>query len=366
MNKIEKMKRIIKGKNPSYPIVKFKSKELEKRLSSCYVWNKPISKCLDEILSELGLDANAEILIDGYKDLKKEIADYRPGFSIACFKSMKPIFNLRFIYEYNSFHVSHIICSNEPFSSIKREYRISHSNGKLKLAEDSYEETFYKGGRKYYRNFSPEVAKYRMTLGEDELVLTIECSREEAESNRFVTNKNYVPRNEKQLVDYITDLTFPISIEEVYKKIEEISLGPDISQYPFIHLLIKNRENATDRIELENGKCSKFMKTKNGKSISIDENGSWAYKLDTGVLSEDILDDNAQKDTLSSTPLNQPTIKFTMSGMGDRISYEVQADSSSELDNYAKDLASYDIAVAKEEVKEAQGLVRKLIPHKNK
>lgn len=93
----------------------------------------------------------------------------------------------------------------------------------------------------------------------------------------------YRIKNEKELINYLTSLRFPVEIDLVYKKICEISLG-DIGVYPEFSLKVtkydmnEGLEEVTDVIELTDGKLSSFGMTRNGMTIILDDEGNWTYE----------------------------------------------------------------------------------------
>jgi len=95
-----------------------------------------------------------------------------------------------------------------------------------------------------------------------------------------VKPKNYVDGmkldNELELRDYLCGLEFPISIEDVYKKICEISLG-DVYEYSEIRMKCYYEKNVILSLSLENGEFKSYQVNKDGKEISIDNNGNFMY-----------------------------------------------------------------------------------------
>ena len=115
-------------------------------------------------------------------------------------------------------------------------------------------------------------------------------------------------------------------------------------------LLIK--KTATDSIEIVYGECIKFRKTKNDKTIAINKNGYWEYKLNNKNISED---------------LENSTVKFAINGGPTGFSYNVSAKIADELDDYTKTLVMYDISTARKEIENVKKLVKQMIPQqKNK
>ena len=92
---------------------------------------------------------------------------------------------------------------------------------------------------------------------------------------------NFYLENEDELIQYLSSLSLPIDIVEVFKKVRELSLGNDLSKYPNILIRmfksVENKEVETDVIEICNGKVKQIKKTQDNKTISFDENGNWTF-----------------------------------------------------------------------------------------
>lgn len=85
-------------------------------------------------------------------------------------------------------------------------------------------------------------------------------------------------KNEEQLQQYLLGLSFPLKIDEVYKKIVEISID-SINEYPNFNLKVERKldekkQKTTGRISLNYGQLKIFTMTIEGKTISIDSDGN--------------------------------------------------------------------------------------------
>lgn len=145
-------------------------------------------------------------------------------------------------------------------------------------------------GNSCYRFLSPFKAHFTLTNGDDELFIVID----KPESMEFdaVDDSNYVFRleNEEQLLQYLLGLKFPIKINELYSKICEISINR-VEKYPKFGIEVNKKideknSKTTDLIELKHGKINQFMITKNGKFISIDNEGNWSYNSSKFIISQ--------------------------------------------------------------------------------
>lgn len=88
---------------------------------------------------------------------------------------------------------------------------------------------------------------------------------------------NYELDNEIELRDYLLHLEFPIKIEEVFKRICEISLG-DISKYIMIKLDCSYKGVKINSLYLRDGKFNFYKDIRDEKEISVDNEGNFIYK----------------------------------------------------------------------------------------
>lgn len=357
MNIKNKIKELMKIKNKDLPqVILANDDKLKQRLTNSYISVNTISECLNLILSELGIKPEEQVIIKNLQEFSKEEKGHGYyGYYIECYKNTKFLFKLGFDFE-PFFNDTPKLIVVYPYTDIKEEYEMYHDfdlkKPKISIEQISYEQK-YQDGTKYHREYSPKRVKYLISKGENELVLTIEkpYNQETPEKDKKDNFVKYKLNNETELVNYLVELNFPITIEDVYKKICEISLGENVSDYPYIYLYATNKKNATDSIEIVDGNWIKFRKTKNDKTIVINQNGTWEYELNDNNLSED--------------PENNSQVKFLMKSGQKEISYKVIVKTDSELDDYTETLAMYDISTARKEVENTKKLVKQLIPEKN-
>jgi len=105
--------------------------------------------------------------------------------------------------------------------------------------------------------------------------------------------------NEEEIVEYLMNLDYPLSIDKVYKDIYRISLG-DVCEYSKVLFQcsdILNNGKVTDMFILEDGNLEKFGMTKNGKTMFINKDGSFRYQVSDTVSDIDlsIMPDNRVK-----------------------------------------------------------------------
>ena len=130
-----------------------------------------------------------------------------------------------------------------------------------------------------YRYLSPDSALYRVADGE--YVFTIEVERPESITEPGYSGYRFHLDKEKELEEYLLGLSFPFDISEVYKKVQQLSLGK-VSIYPSVKFEVKKKldeKNSvlTDQISLTKGKYNVFTMTKGDKTITIDKDNNWTY-----------------------------------------------------------------------------------------
>lgn len=120
-----------------------------------------------------------------------------------------------------------------------------------------------------------------ITLEDKEYKLSLDINKPKT-NDLEVNNDTYKLKNEAKLQQYLLNISFPIKIDEIYKKICEISLE-NIKNYPKISIEVKRKEidnsdKITDNILIRNGILKKFTMTKNKKTVTIDKDGNWSYE----------------------------------------------------------------------------------------
>lgn len=155
-------------------------------------------------------------------------------------------------------------------------------------------------GNSFVRFLSPYEASF--TLQNGEYSFSINIVKPESIKADSLSGYTFKIRNEEELQQYLLGLSFPFEINEVYKKICEISID-SISEYPSFRLrtikrLDKKTNKTTDMISLSHGQLEKIVMTKNEKTIAIDSNGNWSY--DSSKLSVSQSDKGAVNYSLNS------------------------------------------------------------------
>jgi len=94
-------------------------------------------------------------------------------------------------------------------------------------------------------------------------------------------NKNdLILPNEEEVKKYLLSLTFPINITEVYTNLYNLSLinYDSINNLSIrVEKINENHSVITDEIIINNDKLDLLTVTKNGKTITLDNDGNWTY-----------------------------------------------------------------------------------------
>ena len=154
-----------------------------------------------------------------------------------------------------------------------KTYILSDNDKDLKLRLDRYSLTVNNNTR-VGRCLSPFATYFDWQSEEKFLSINVRNSNPDIKMNFYL-------ENEDELIQYLSSLSLPIDIVEVFKKVRELSLGNDLSKYPNILIRmfksVENKEVETDVIEICNGKVKQIKKTQDNKTISFDENGNWTF-----------------------------------------------------------------------------------------
>lgn len=135
-------------------------------------------------------------------------------------------------------------------------------------------------GNSCFRYYSPYSIGF--SLSNDNYTLSIDISR--PDNNKPVDyNDNFKLKNEEELTQYLLGLSFSLKIDEVYKKICEISVVDSVKDFPNFKVAVEKKEKEkrseiTDRISLNHGQLRDFIITKDGRKIIIDSDGNWSFE----------------------------------------------------------------------------------------
>lgn len=350
MNDIKRMikslicRKNIGGLNISY------CKNAKIRLNERHIYNKTAKRIVETILLELEIKNNINISIRDYKTF-----DYGKNFSVNIYnndENDKYMFTLGFYYEDYFCQIPSIRVINET-QKTTNEYEMSRNKAKegITLSQISYEKIF-PDGTECYIYYETDIASIIITKGTNKFKLHMaKINPPMAVKDEYGITKKYTINNEEKLIEYLSNLEFPISIDEVYKEICKISLGY-IKEYEHITIEASLENKITDLIHILSGEWEKFTRTKNGKTVTIERNGCWSYELDN-IPKEINLSDEQSKEI---------PVKFSMNyDISTGVSYKVNTKTEDQITEYVNLIATSDISLAESEIEETKKFVRELI-----
>ena len=157
-----------------------------------------------------------------------------------------------------------------------------------------FEEIKIKDKNKYvsYRRSSDD-SEIVMNVVNDKIKINLEIVDEHLDCRGMRLN------NEEELVEYLMNLDYLLSVDKVYKDIYKITDGV-ITEYSRVLFQCSDKLNngkVTDMFILEDGNLEKFGMTKNGKTMFINKDGSFRYQVSDTVSDIDlsIMPDNRVK-----------------------------------------------------------------------
>lgn len=269
------------------PTVIFKNKGLEGAVANWFGFRKTAIEGMSEILFELGYEDNESVILDDF-----DVSE----FSFACSTDSNK--NMRITLVPSSLEENAVVITKtEGTEEATRTYECIHRLG---------------GNREHLKPYSCEI---KNTITSNTFSQTYSQYHWEAEVTNTNDKETYTfyikvvkPRgttelgvvtednffeleNAEETKKYLLGLTFPISIEEVYKKLCEMSLS-SVSEFPnlFISETLKagNREpKTTNYIWMSDGRINEFVITKNDYTVSIDDTGKWTCESDNTSISQD-------------------------------------------------------------------------------
>lgn len=295
-----------------------------------------LSDILEILLLKLGLTNEDVVKMDDIifvRDRGCDNYEYRINFSI------NDVYVYKMIFRYND-HWD----INPTFIFVKDNESVGYKihirdleNGIIQLNEEFYEietDDYIKYRRDYsYLRFNCMVKK-----GYNSLWLEL------YEPNGYVHDKNdlrFKLDKEDELRDYLCSLEFPVRIDEVYKRLCRDFLG-DVSKYPCIDLeimtydMINGCDVVTDKLIMHDGEWKTFGITKGNKTIMLDSDGTWSYRL---------LGSNLD-------------VKLSMNINEDDVSYTIKGSSKEDVDRYFDELVKSDIRGANSEIEDTKKLVK--------
>lgn len=147
-------------------------------------------------------------------------------------------------------------------------------------------------GHTYTRYLTPNNVRVCVTNSEYEMCLSIYREKQLKDIHQqrahelmmgidVYSDQPFRLANENLLEDYLLNLELPWVIDEVYKKICALTMPKGNRNYLF-NLEIRKKNDmgskVTDELIFNNGRLSKATITKNGRTVSWDENFNWSYQ----------------------------------------------------------------------------------------
>ena len=188
----------------------------------------------------------------------------------------------------------------------------------------------------YCRNYSQWGAYFGVVNKNNKLSFSL------SNFDKPVIDGVHILNNEEELEKYLTGLVFPIQIDEVYKKICEIT-SANPSEYNVFCLEVSKLEKSetkTDIIDLRRGNLEKFGMTINNKTILLDNNGNCLYK----ILGNETV-----------------PVDFSINSSDENVSCSFSINDGYTLEDYTDTFFQYDINTAREEIANVKKRVRVML-----
>lgn len=206
--------------------------------------------------------------------------------------------NMEYLYSVNEKTISDenqmrfnygLFLESTPYIVVKNnDEEIKYHCVKSEIAEDEvwFEKYHYvkkySDNRKYTRHYS--MYGYYSSIVKDGYKLNVSLY----DGVSVYDNEDIkIIQSEKELEEYLVNLEFPVKIDEVYKRIYEI-IGQEIDKYLTLKIEVSNeiytnndlrKYNTTDIIKLDNGELVEFGMTMDNRTIFIDKDDNWSYKI---------------------------------------------------------------------------------------
>lgn len=263
------MSRIKNNICEEYPQVVYENRKIKREVFAYLKYLGLESLSFEYILKDLGFNKGDMVYLYQYNNMKylysvndKEINyDNIISLNYGLLFESPPSIVIKNIDEEIKYHC----ISDDDFVSFNKDYYIRR----------------YSDGVIYTRNYS--MYGYSSFISKDDYKLNV-----------FLYDENFIYNNddkeillcEKALEEYLVSLEFPIKIDEVYNKICEI-IGEDINKYNIFKIEVSKKNinnglekyNTTDIIKIDNGVVIEFGMTVGDKSIFVDDDNNWSYKI---------------------------------------------------------------------------------------
>lgn len=285
------IKRLFGNKNKDLPKVVYKDKKVKTNILEWLEYLKLDS--IEEVLSEIGFKSEDIIYLydctdnSFYYSVNKDKLD-KNNIMRLDFSSKLLIFgNNEVVYKYSCY----------PGNYAGKSVVIGSRYYEKRLSEDIACTCYYSDNR------------FSFLLYNDDYDLSLELHF------KYVMN-GFENGEDKILEEYLSGLTLPVVLEDVYKKICEIC---DVNSFRTFELHVKSRleedhriNKITDLISLLDGELNKFVRTKNGKTVSFKGDRKWSCEVESDLVSSVEYSDTGR----------ELTYKFTFNDEKNRVSDE--------------------------------------------
>lgn len=180
------------------------------------------------------------------------------------------------------------------------DYLLDSSTDKLGVKLRYYTLENSNNGNHYMRYLSTHASYFTLTNNDFNFDITIYTPH-----NMEIPSEGvYTLKNEKQLEQYLLDLSFPIAIDEVYKKICELSLESPISEYPTLSLKVEKELNngkriTTDSLLMKDGELKNFTITRDDTIVSTNDGNKFTFMFNIETSGfEEVTDEELEKETI--------------------------------------------------------------------
>lgn len=274
------------NKKTQIPKIIFKNRDLEKNIARWLEEKTSVQEGFGKVLSQIGFSSNDTIILDDYN---------QDDFSFSCSTKSIPDIKKRISLKYGNYidDFSEITLTSDEVEK-NYEYIYSPDSG-LRVRQHHYSKKNTDNGNLCYRCLFPYSYYIIIKNSEYNFLVDVEIPDNLKKSPCVDNDHPYRLKNEEALEQYLLSLSFPIAIDEVYKKICELSLDP-VNLYPRLILKVRkkiddNKTMITDSIIMEQGQISSFIITRNDKTISLNNLEDWTYEApEISAISKDGLD----------------------------------------------------------------------------
>lgn len=272
------------NKEEKIPKVQFKDREILELVGNWICQNSDKKRCKNDIEKQFGY----LLKLTGIDSTETCIINHVRSYLFNCYlKNAKDEARIELFDRDNEDYAEFEINYND---MVRKEffYDPAHNNREVLFMPKKYAIKNQNNENTLIRNFDVYRSSFAILNGEYNFSLVVADKFGNKKSHNESRNYVSVVPNEQDVIDYLLDLSFPCTIEEVYKKINRLSLK-NIESFPHVVLKIEKKGKKTDAIKLVDGAWSEFTRTNNGKTVSLDNKGVFTYRDRLVALEEGML-----------------------------------------------------------------------------